>query len=74
MDHELGAAYKQQLKRAYHFPQSEFFNLVRSVVRPLALMIYKTALGLLGLQVLKICTPDLIMLVKNNEMTSGENA
>lgn len=56
---------------AYHFPRNGFLNLVRSIIRPILLIAYKIILALLGLQVLNICTPNLIMLVKNNESSSN---
>ncbi len=56
----------------YHFPQKGFLNLIRSILRPPALIAYKAFLGLLGLQVLSICTPNLIMLAQNNRTVTAD--
>jgi len=56
----------------YHFPRNGFLNFIRSIIRPLLLILYRLVLALLGLQVLKICTPNLIMLVKKNGTIAQE--
>jgi SAM-dependent methyltransferase len=51
----------------YHFPLNGLINLFRSIIRFLLLIAYKFILPVLGLQMLKVCTPNLIMLAKNRQ-------
>ena len=49
----------------YSFPGG-LINMVRGIVRPVLFFLYKVFLFFSGLQVLKICTPNLIMMVKKD--------
>ncbi|MFA6715561.1 MAG: class I SAM-dependent methyltransferase [Victivallales bacterium] len=48
----------------YVFPTNNFLNFFRRLIRPICLIFYKFTLFLLGLQILKVCTPNLIMLTE----------
>lgn len=51
----------------YTFPIDGFFNFLRRLIRPACLFLYKATLFLFGLQILQVCTPNLIMLAEKND-------